>query len=68
MKQLNRNKTCFPLFDKIIVIKPVAEVYGESNSEQRMRGVAKRELIGRNGVKFVYLMPPKECWTGSQQI
>ena len=38
------------------------------NSEQRMRGVAKRELIGRNGVKFVYLMPPTECWTGSQQI
>ena len=32
------------------------------------RGVAKRELFGRNGVKFVYLMPPTECWTGSQQI
>ena len=38
-----------------------------------MRGVAKRrhakrELIGRNGVKFLYRMPPTECWTGSQQI
>ena len=40
------------------------------DSEQRMRGVAKRrlakrELIGRNGVKFVHT---SECWTGSQQI
>ena len=25
-------------------------------SEQRMRSVAKRELIGRNGVKFVHTL------------
>ena len=55
------------------VIIKLPGVIGLHNSEQRMRGVAKRrfakrELIGRNGVKFVSLMPPTECWIGSQQI
>ena len=31
MKQLNSNKTRFPRFDKILVIQPIAKVYGESN-------------------------------------
>ena len=34
MKLLNGNKTRFPWFDKFIVIKPVAKVYGESNERQ----------------------------------
>ena len=32
--QLNSSKTCFPLFDKILVILTIAEVYGESNKWQ----------------------------------
>ena len=35
MKQLNRKKTCFPRFDKILFIQPIAEVYGEGNERQR---------------------------------
>ena len=34
VKYLNRKKTCFPRFDKILVIHPIAEVYGESNERQ----------------------------------
>ena len=34
MKQLNSKKTHFPLFDKILVIQPIAEVYGEGNEWQ----------------------------------
>ena len=31
MKQLHSKKTRFPRFDKILVILPIAEMYGESN-------------------------------------
>ena len=34
MNQLNSKKTSLPHFDKILVIKPIAEVYGESNERQ----------------------------------
>ena len=34
MKQLNSKKTRFPRFDKILVIQPIAEVYGEGNERQ----------------------------------
>ena len=34
MKQLNSKKTRFPRFDKIFVIQPTAEVYGEGNERQ----------------------------------
>ena len=34
MKQLNRKKTSFPRFDKILVIQSIAEVFGESNEQQ----------------------------------
>ena len=34
MKQLNNNKTRFLRFDKILVIQPIAEVYGEGNERQ----------------------------------
>ena len=34
MKQINIYKTSFPRFDKILVILPIAEVYGESNERQ----------------------------------
>ena len=34
MKQLNSYKTLFPPFDKILVIQPIAKVYGESNERQ----------------------------------
>ena len=34
MKQLNSKKIRFPRFDKILVIQPIAEVYGESNERQ----------------------------------
>ena len=34
MKHLNSKKTRFQRFDKILVIEPTAEVYGESNELQ----------------------------------
>ena len=34
MKQLNRKTTRFPRFDKILVIQPIAEVYGEGNERK----------------------------------
>ena len=34
MEQLHRKKTRFPRFDKILVIQPIAEVYGEGNERQ----------------------------------
>ena len=34
MKQLNSKKTRFPPFDKILVIQPIVEVYGEGNERQ----------------------------------
>ena len=34
MKQLNNKKTRFRRFDKIDVIQPIAEVYGEGNERQ----------------------------------
>ena len=34
MKQLNSKKTRFPRFDKILVIQPIAEVYGGGNERQ----------------------------------
>jgi hypothetical protein len=34
MKQLNSKKTHVPGFDKIFVIQPIAEVYGEGNERQ----------------------------------
>ena len=34
LKQLNSKKTSFHRFDKILVIQPVAGVYGESNERQ----------------------------------
>ena len=34
MKQLNNKKTRFRRFDKIVVIQPIAEVYGEGNERQ----------------------------------
>ena len=34
VKQKNNKKTCFPRFDKILVIQPIAEVYGEGNERQ----------------------------------
>ena len=40
MKQLNSKKTSFPRFDKILVIQPIAEVYGESNERQLCKEIA----------------------------
>ena len=34
MKQLNCEKTRFPRFGKILVIQPIADVYGEGNERQ----------------------------------
>ena len=34
MKQLKRKKTCISRFDKILVILPIAQVYGENNERQ----------------------------------
>ena len=40
VKQLNCKKTRFPLFDKILVIQPIAEVYGEGNERQFCKEIA----------------------------
>ena len=42
MKQLNSNKTSFPQFDKILLIQPIAEMYGESNEGVRSQ-IAKMQ-------------------------
>ena len=34
MKQSNSKKTRFPRFDMVLVIQPIAEVYGEGNERQ----------------------------------
>ena len=34
MKQLNSKNTRFPRFDKILVIQPIADAYGESNERK----------------------------------
>ena len=41
MKQLNSKKTRFPRFDKILVIQPIAEVYGVGNESQLYQKIAK---------------------------
>ena len=40
IKQFNSNKTRFPRFDKILVIWPIAEMYGESNERQLCSEIA----------------------------
>ena len=42
MKQLNSKKKCFPQFDKILVIQPIAEVYGEGNKQQFCQEIGGR--------------------------
>ena len=42
MKQLNSKKTCSPWFDKILVIQPIAEVYGEGNERQLCQEIATK--------------------------
>ena len=46
MKQLNSKKTRFPRFDKILVIQPIAEVYGEGNERQLSLEIARLYLGG----------------------
>ena len=41
MKELKSKKARFPRFDKIFVIWPIAEVYGESNERQLCEEIAK---------------------------
>ena len=45
MKQLHRKKTRFPRFDKILVIQPIAEVYGEGNERQLCYEIVKSEEV-----------------------
>ena len=45
MKQLNSKKTRFPRFDKILVIQPIAEVYGEGNERQLCLEIAPQHNI-----------------------
>ena len=50
MKLLNSKKTRFPRFDKILVISPIAEVYGEGNERQ----LCFRRLIMAVGDAYVF--------------
>ena len=43
IKQLNSKKTRFPRFDKILVIQPTAEVYGEGNERQLCKEIGKSD-------------------------
>ena len=58
MKQLNSKKTRFPRFDKILVIQPIAEVYGEGNERQLCQEIENFQLeinIPSSGVvNFIY--------------
>ena len=40
MKQLNSKETRFSRFDKILVIQPIAEAYGEGNERQLCKEIA----------------------------
>ena len=44
IKHLNSKKTWFPLFDKILVIQPIAEVYGEGNERQLCKEIAFHQI------------------------
>ena len=48
MKQLNSKKTRFPRFDKILVIQPIAEVYGEGNERQLCEEIGASEHTDPN--------------------
>ena len=37
MKQVNSKKTCFPRFDNILVIQPIAEMYGRVTNDNSAR-------------------------------
>ena len=43
MKHLNSKKTHFPRFDKILVIQPIAEVYGEGNERQLCQEIVSKQ-------------------------
>ena len=50
MKHLNSKKTCFLRFDKILVIQPIAEVYGEGNERQLCEEI-DASVIGQRSVE-----------------
>ena len=54
MKQLNSKKTRFPRFDKILVIQPIAEVYGvgNDNSARSMRAPLAQSVAPRTFRRF----------------
>ena len=57
MKPLNSKKTRFPWFDKILVIQPIAEVYGEGNRWQLCL-----EIGSTHGtVLFLFFTPSTNC-------
>ena len=53
MKQLNSKKTRFPRFDKILVIQPIAEVYGERNERQLWSEIVSISVSKSSGISFV---------------
>ena len=53
MKQLNSNKTRLPRFDKILVIQPIAEVYGEGNERQICKQIDQQVVSFRNTGKEI---------------
>ena len=48
MKQLNRKKTRFSRFDKILVIKPISEMYGKSNERQLCLEIGATSVRSKN--------------------
>ena len=42
---LNSKKTCFPHFDKILIIQPIAEVYGEGNEWQLCKEIEITSVV-----------------------
>ena len=65
MKQLSSNKTRFPRFDKILIIYPVAEVYGESNEQQLCSEIAVTRDYSVDSVPTSNLVCIKEVPIGT---
>ena len=45
MKHLHSKKTHFPRFDKIPVIQPIAEVYGEGDERQEIGSPVESKIV-----------------------
>ena len=77
MKHLNNKKTRFPRIDKILVIQPIAEVYGEANELQlyeEIKGLKQevtlflRYIYTCNNGRFTYAILPSRSLVANHPL